>query len=116
MGIYRKTYRFRGRPTRTQKQALDRNVGVRRFIWNWGLARKREYYQATGKTLHYIDLNRELTELKRQPGFEWLCEIDLQLLQEALRDLDQTFVGFPKKRTKLSRFKSRKRDRVELCE
>lgn len=60
--------------------------------------------------LRYVDLNKELTELKRRPGMEWLRDADSQSLQEALRDLDRAFRNFFEKRARFPRFKSRKRD------
>src|SRR5262245_30319577 len=102
------------RPNAGQGQALNRLAGARRFVWNWGLARKKEHYQATGKTLRYVELNKELTELKRQPGMEWLQEADSQSLQEALRDLDRAFVNFFERRARHPRFKSRKRDQARF--
>lgn len=89
---------------------MSRLADARRFIWNWGLARKKEHYQATGKTLTYFSLNKELTGLKRQPGMEWLREVDAQSLQEALRDLERAFAAFFKGNAKYPRFKSKKRD------
>jgi putative transposase len=111
---HRKVYRFRMRPTPDQEHVLNRMAGARRFIWNWGLARKREHYKVTGKALRYIDLNKELTELKRRPGMEWLREADSQSLQEALRDLDRAFVNFFEKRARFPKFKSRKRDKARF--
>lgn len=110
MAKHRKVHRFRMRPTRLQEHVLNRLAGARRFIWNWGLARKREHYATTGGTLRYVDLNKELTELKRRPGMEWLRDADSQSLQEALRDLDRAFRNFFEKRARFPRFKSRKRD------
>jgi putative transposase len=114
MSQHRKVYRFRMRPTMAQEQSLNRLAGARRFIWNWGLARRREYYKATGKTLSYAKLNKELTDLKRQPGMEWLREADAQSLQEALRDLDRAFANFFAKRARYPKFKSRKRDKARF--
>jgi putative transposase len=108
---HRKVYRFRMEPTAAQEQAMGRNAGARRFIWNWGLQRKREHYKLTGKILRYVDLNKELTTLKRQPGMEWLSEVDSQSLQEVLRDLDRAFTACFEKRARFPRFKGRKRDR-----
>lgn len=110
MAKHRKVHRFRMRPTRLQEHVLNRLAGARRFIWNWGLARKREHYATTGGMLRYVDLNKELTELKRRPGMEWLRDADSQSLQEALRDLDRAFRNFFEKRARFPRFKSRKRD------
>jgi putative transposase len=111
---HRKVYRFRMKPTKAQAHPLNRMAGARRWIWNWGLARKQEHFKATGETLRYVDLNGELTDLKRQPGMEWLREADSQSLQEALRDLDRAFVNFFEKRARFPKFKSKKRDRARF--
>src|SRR5262245_22636199 len=88
------TYRYRLTPTANQEAKLRQFAGARRFVWNWGLARRREYYQATGKTLTHSALSRELTALKRQPETLWLREMHSQSLQQALRDLERAFQAF----------------------
>jgi putative transposase len=110
MAIHRKVYRFRMRPTPAQGDALNRVAAARRFVWNWGLARWKELYKATGKSTTYNRLAAELTALKRQPGFEWLNQVDSQALQQALKDLHRAFANFFAKRARYPRFKSRKRD------
>jgi putative transposase len=107
---YRKVYRFRMRPTKEQGHALGRMAGARRFIWNWALRRRKDYYAATGKSISLKQLSAELTDLKRQPDTAWLQECDSQALQQALADLNQAFESFFEKRTRHPRFKSRKRD------
>jgi putative transposase len=88
------TYRYRLDPTAEQERLLNQFAGARRFIWNWALNRKREHFRQTGKTLSYKELAAELTQLKQQPATAWLCEIDSQLLQQALRDLENAFQQF----------------------
>jgi putative transposase len=104
------------RPTAEQRQALNRMAGARRFIWNWGLARRQEHSKATGKTLLLSVLSAELTELKRQPGMAWLAEADSQALQQVLKDLYRAYENHfnPKVKARLPRFKSRKRDRARF--
>jgi putative transposase len=110
MSVYRKAYRFRMRPTKTQEQAMMRIAGARRFIWNWGLARKREHYAATGKTLPFAALSHELTALRDEPDSAWLKEISREILAQSLRDLERAFAGFFARKAGYPRFKSRKRD------
>ena len=107
---HRKVFRFRMKPNTAQRQALERNAGCRRFIWNWALARKQQYYRENGKSLPTSVLKAELPILKRTPGMEWLADADSQSLQETLRDLDRAFQNFFEKRAGFPRFKSRKRD------
>ena len=48
-----------------------------------------------------------LTELKKQPDFEFLKKADSIALQQSLRDLDRWFVNFFKKRAASPTFKSK---------
>jgi putative transposase len=109
-----KTYRYRLKPMPQQAELFRQFAGARRWIWNWGLARRKAHYHDTGKALSYQALAAELTQLKRLPGYEWLREINSQSLQQALRDLDRAFVNFFDKRAHFPRFKTRKRSRLSF--
>src|SRR5215470_561248 len=87
----RKVYRFRVDPTAGQEAALALFAGARRFVFNWALARRKETYEQIGKSTSWSALSVELTGLKNKPGFEWLKEIDSQLLQQALADCRKAF-------------------------
>src|SRR5215813_11944891 len=102
-----KVYRFRIEPTDSQEAALSRFAGARRFIFNWALQRRKETYQQTGKSIPWSKLSVELTALKGKPGFEWLKEIDSQLLQQALADCKKAFDNFFKKRARFPKFKKK---------
>lgn len=114
MAVQSKVYRFRLKPTADQVAALNRLAGARRWVWNWALARKREHYQATGKTLTFKALCLELTAIKSQPATAWLKDADSQALQQALRDLERAFVNFFERRARFPRFKSKKRDKARF--
>src|SRR5262252_5238933 len=101
----RKVYRFRVDPTADEEAALARFAGARRFVFNWALQRRKESYEQTGKAISWPELSIELTELKNKPGFEWLKEIDSQLLQQALADCKRAFDNFFQKRAGFPRFK-----------
>jgi putative transposase len=109
---HRKVYRFRMEPTREQGEALMRMAGARRFVWNWGLARRKETYANTKQGLPIAKLSAELTALKKQPETAWLKEADSQLLQQALKDLDRAYQGFFAKRARF-RFRIPQRVKVE---
>ncbi|MER3490378.1 MAG: transposase, partial [Meiothermus sp.] len=108
--VHRKVYRFRMEPTREQGESLMRMAGARRWVWNWGLARRKEVYAATRRGLTYRQQAAELTGLKKQPETAWLRGADSQLLQQALRDLDRAFVAFFEGRARFPKFKRKKRD------
>jgi putative transposase len=104
----RRAYKFRLKPTTEQAEALMRYAGARRFIYNWALERRKQSYQATGKSVSWAALSVELTTLKAQPEYAWLKKIDSQLLQQALADCRSAFDNFFAKRARFPRFKSRR--------
>lgn len=110
----RKAVRVRLEPTVAQRAAMSRAAGARRFVFNWGLARWREYYAQTGKTISMRELSAELTALKRLPDTAWLAEIDSQLVQQALADLRRAYVNFFERRAAYPRFKCRKSDQARF--
>jgi putative transposase len=89
-------------------------AGCRRWVWNWGLNRRREHYATFGKTLPYAALCSELAAIKTRPETDWLNGADSQALQQTLKDLCQAFVGFFERRARFPRFKSKKRDRARF--
>ena len=103
----RKVYRFRIDPTADQEAALARYAGARRFVFNWALQRRKETYQQSGKSISWSALSVELTALKSKPGFEWLKEIDSQLLQQAIADCKKAFDNFFQKRARFPKFKKK---------
>ena len=110
----RKVFRFRMEPTGSQRAALARMAGARRFVWNGALNERKQCYAATGKGLPGAELSRRLTERKQQPELAWLKEADSQALQQVLADLQRAYVNFFEKRARFPRFKSRKRDRARF--
>lgn len=110
MATHRKAFRFRMRPTKAQKSILNRLAGARRWVWNWGLQRWKDYFEANGKSIGLKQLSAELTALKQEPEMAWLQEADSQALQQTLKDLHRAFTNFFEGRARYPRFKSRKRD------
>jgi putative transposase len=101
-----------------QRTACAKHAGAARYAYNWGLRRKIDAYEATGRSPTAIDLHRELNALKKTE-LGWMYEVSKCAPQEALRNLDRAFANFfrrveQKKQGKLKgpvgfpRFKSRK--------
>jgi putative transposase len=76
-----------------QRTACMKHAGCARFAYNWGLARSKETYRATGKRPTAIDLHRELNALKKT-DYPWMYEVSKCAMQEALRDLEQAYKNF----------------------
>src|SRR5216683_4213106 len=70
-----------------------KHAGTARYAYNWGLKRKQEVYQTTGRSISAMELHRELNQLK-QTELPWMYEVSKAAAQEALRDLDNGFKQF----------------------
>ena len=98
-------FKYRFYPTSEQARALARTFGCLRYVYNFGLALRRDAYERDGSTLKYKDTSAALTTLKKQEETAWLKEVSSVPLQQALRHLDRAFTGFFEKRAKYPRFK-----------
>ncbi len=95
-----------------QRTLLVQCAGVARWAWNWGLARRRQEYEATGTSSNAIEQHRQLNELKATV-YPWLYNYSKCIPQEALRDLDRAYQNFFRRMKNgeqpgFPRFKSRK--------
>ncbi len=79
-----------------QITTCKKHAGASRYAYNWGLKRKQEVYQQTGKSISAMELHRELNQLK-QTEIPWMYEVSKAAPQEALRDLDKAFTNFFKR-------------------
>ncbi|HYI99302.1 MAG TPA: RNA-guided endonuclease TnpB family protein [Thermoleophilaceae bacterium] len=103
-----RAHRFRLEPSRSQAIALQRALGARRYVYNWGLQRWGAYYAAEGTSPPRGLLSAEITRLKRNGELAWLQDLPSQLPQQALFDLERSFKAFFKKRAGYPRFRRKK--------
>src|SRR5437667_5794581 len=76
-----------------QRTACLKHAGAARFVYNWGLKRYQEEYQAGQKAPTAMSLHQELNALK-QTDLPWLYEVSKCAPQEALRNLEKAFKHF----------------------
>ena len=108
-----KAFQFRLYPTAEQEQILASFFGQSRFVYNYFLQQRIDYY-ATNKgkekqSLNYHDTAKMLTELKQQPDTIWLKESNSQSLQQSLRHLDNAYNNFFNNGFKFPNFKKKNR-------
>ena len=108
-----KAFSFRLYPTPEQEKVLASHFGQVRFVYNYFLRQRIDYYAANkGKekqSLNYHDTTKILTELKRQPEYVWLKESNSQSLQQSLRHLDNAYNNFFNNGFKFPNFKKKSR-------
>ena len=93
-----KSYKYRIYPNAEQIQQFAQHFGCTRWVYNWGLARKQEYYQNTNKNLSHRLLQGELVALKKVDKTAWLKEVNSQALLATLFDLNAAYLSFFQKK------------------
>jgi putative transposase len=103
-----RAYKYRIYPNKEQEKHFVQAMGCVRYIYNKGLEAKLEHYAKTGKTLSFFDMAGPTGMLiKEKREHEWLNEPYSQSLQMALRNLDNAFQRFFKKKSRFPKFKSK---------
>ena len=109
-------YKFRIYPNAEQKILLAKHFGSCRFVWNYFLNQRKEYYINNKENieakrikgcLNYYDNSKDLTKLKKQDGFQWLNECNAQSLQATLKHLDSSYKMFFRKTHQFPKFKNK---------
>ena len=112
-------YSYRLYPDASQRQSLAKAFGCARVVFNDALAARQAAFHAGEPYISDAELSRRLTESKRTPEREWLCEVSAPLLQQALADANKAYRNFFRSitgkrkgpRVGLPRFRSRKDSR-----
>ncbi|MBQ8482787.1 MAG: transposase [Bacteroidales bacterium] len=99
-----------------QRKMLSQAFGNARFIYNWGLNRKKESWEKDKKNVTFLQLCKELTLLKQDGEHDWLKDCANVCLQQSLRNLDSAYKRFFKEKKGFPKFKSKKfsRDSVKF--
>lgn len=108
-----KTFKYRMYPTKKQIVILQKHFGCVRFVYNYFLNKRIEFYtqnkdNSTKKSYNYFDTAALLTELKTADEFVWLNEVNSQALQMSLRNLDNAYTNFFKHNASFPKFKSKR--------
>lgn len=103
-----RAYKYKLKPTVKQQHMLLQAFGNARFIYNWGLNRKKESWEKEKKSIGYVQLAKELTTLKKSEELNWLNNSAAESLQQSLRNLDNAYTRFFKAKKGFPKFKSKK--------
>jgi len=102
-----RAYKYRLYPTKPQVELLEKHFNTCRFVYNLALETKIRLYKEYGKSVTAYDLQRQVTQLKKDCG--WLNEIGIGALQGAVCNMDKAFKnlykgkGYPKYKKKNQR-------------
>jgi len=90
--IISKSFKYKLRLTKEQESFCDQTAGSCRYVWNKGLALKKELWEKKKQKLSRFDLDKLLTQWKK--GLDWLSLPPSQSLQQTNKDLNQAFKNF----------------------
>ena len=110
----KRAFKYKLKPTMKQQKILCQFFGSARFIYNWGLNKKISTYKESKKSIGYIELAKQLTELKKQKETLWLNECANECLQQSLRNLDNAYTRFFKEKKGFPKFKTKKHSK-DVC-
>jgi len=100
-----KTYKYRVYPNAEQEVSLQQQFGCVRWVYNWGLETKIQFYQEYKKGVSFFDLVLMLPFLKEE--LPWLKDCYSQALQASLLHLDNAFKCFFREKKGFPNFKKR---------
>ena len=101
-------FKFRVYPTKEQQILINKTFGCCRFVYNYFLAKRRDAWLNNKESINYTQTCAMLTKLKKDEQYMWLKDVDCTSLQNSLKDLDNAYKNFFKKRAKYPRFKLKK--------
>ena len=106
-----KAMKIRLLPTKDQEEKMLKTINVCRFVWNWGLSYRNNFYKETGKSIKGRQIRSEFTKFKKTEGFEWINEVSSKAYENEFDKLDVAFDRFFKKISKYPKFKKKKEQR-----
>ena len=99
-----RAYKYRIYPTDEQKVLFAKTFGCVRVVYNWGLEIRNKLYKEEKKSIGLVELTNKMgRELKKERAF--LNEVNAQSNQYALRQLNEAFQKFFKKKADYPTFK-----------
>ena len=118
MSLVLKGFKYRIYPNKEQKLILAQHFGSTRFVFNLFLNKRIQEYETAKTSSSYVKDSQYLTTIKdrknkanisdnNQDGYQWLNNVNSQSIQAALKDLDNAYKNFFKKKAKFPNFRSK---------
>ena len=104
-----KSYKTELNPTPSQKQAIDKTIGICRYVYNFYIAHNTEIYESekqfiSGRNFS-VWLNNEY--IPAHPEYGWIKEVSSKAVKQSIMDADAAFRRFFKRQSGFPRFKKK---------
>lgn len=104
----KRAQKYRFYPTESQADLLAKTFGCARVAYNQVLKYRTDAYYNDKIKVSYVKASAFLTELKKQPEFEWLNDVSCVPLQQSLRHQQSAFANFFAGRARYPKFKNKR--------
>ena len=102
--LIRRGFKFELKPNGMQIQLMKQFCGCARYVYNRTLSLEKSLYKKDSKhSFKYTEAANRLPEWKKKNPF--LKECHSQVLQQSLKDLDQAYTNFFRKRANFPKYK-----------
>ena len=104
-----RSYKTELKPTVEQKQAIDRTIGVCRFVYNFFIAHNKEIYEKENRFVSGRDfsvwLNNEF--IPKNQDYTWIKEVSSKAVKQSIMNADSAFRRFFKHQAGFPKFKKK---------
>lgn len=87
-----KTYRYKLKPTKSQRETLGQWMGACRYVYNLCLDYRQTLWKGHRVTISKNDAQKELAVLKKD--YSWIAQVNAQTLQDVVERLWASYDGF----------------------
>lgn len=94
MPMFRRTYKVRIFPTKTQTRALNHQLAACRWVYNQCLALRKGAWEERQERVSYYDAKKMIPLWKAEVGNEWLAFAGSNTLQDACKRQDLALKAF----------------------
>ena len=103
-------------PTHEQIDKINRTMGTCRFIYNFFIAKNREWYENGQPFLrgHAFNVWMNNDFLPNNPDFMWIKEVNTSAVKRNIDDADHAYQKFFKKKGGYPQFKKKNRSDVKM--
>lgn len=104
-----KSYKTEIKPTMEQKQAIDRTIGVCRYVYNFYIAHNKEIYEKENRFVSgrafSVWLNNEF--IPQNPEYTWIKEVSSKAVKQSIMNADAAFRKFFKHQARFPKFRKK---------
>ena len=111
-----KSYKTEINPTSEQKQAINRTIGVCRFIYNFYLAHNQEVYESEKRFVSGMDFSKWLNNefIPNNSEFSWIKDVSSKSVKQSIMNAERAFKDFFKGKSKFPKFKKKNKSNVKM--